>query len=337
MYDFNSSSRGIKEFYSEIPQEEIFRLVFKEYPDLSKSYKSPLRKDKNPGCYFEWYGNVLYFVDWTRKQVNSDALQVIKDFYRLNNVGEAITLVQELLMGYTSPIPISNKIGDVKPKKERTKIIPIRREWMEKDVIYWKQFNITIEQLTEDLVFPVSSANIRKDGMWKRSNFFDLSYCFTLDKEIYKIYRPQQREKSFKWRTNADSNVIGSINSLKRDCDLLIITKSYKDCRVIRNLGYESVWFQSESSYPSDYIIKHLLKTYKRVVVFFDNDLTGKECSVKLKDKLSSITNASVDIIESEVFYLKDISEMVQFKGVHYASEFLSKALNTENNSSFLA
>ena len=46
------------------------------------------------------------------------------------------------------------------------------------------------------------------------------------------------------------------------------ITKSYKDCRVLRNLGLNSIWLQNEVAIPSRNIFEDLCKRFKRCDYF---------------------------------------------------------------------
>ena len=60
-----------------------------------------------------------------------------------------------------------------------------------------------------------------------------------------------------------------------------MITKSYKDYRVLRNLGVNVTWFQNEGAFPDN--LDDIINDYKDVIVFFDNDFTGLAASETCK------------------------------------------------------
>jgi 5S rRNA maturation endonuclease (ribonuclease M5) len=318
------------ELVAEIPQEEIFKMVIGEYPDLNKTYRSPIRFDNNPNCYFEWYNGVLYFVDWAGKRVNSNPVQLVQDYFRLGNFYDAVDFIYKNISS-TNIV----RVDPIKYSKKQTKttIIPIYRNWDLRDKLYWQRFKIKKKELIDDLVFPVKNAIVIKSNITKKIFFRDVAYCITVDKDCYKIYRPFQ-DKNFKWLSNTNKNLIGSIQKLTNKSDLLIITKSYKDCRVIRNLGYESVWFMSENSIPDTYLLSYLTRIYQKIIIFFDNDSAGREFSNRLyyifKEMSSSIL---IKRIESNIIGKKDISEMIHYKGEDYVIDFLNNAVQyTDNN-----
>jgi len=88
--------------------------------------------------------------------------------------------------------------------------------------------------------------------------------------------------KEFRFITNCGKDDIGGL-PIRRDCDTIVITKSYKDYRVLTNIGLTVIWLQSETLIPKEQLNK-ILENKSKVVIIFDNDRVGIEASLKLKD-----------------------------------------------------
>src|SRR4029077_4179226 len=85
-------------------------------------------------------------------------------------------------------------------------------------------------------------------------------------------------------------NDVGNYNNLPPEGELLIITKSYKDHRVLRNVGYNNViWFQNEGCIPDRWILNNLVRRFKRIIVLFDSDYSGTMAAIKLCNILNVI------------------------------------------------
>ena len=301
-------------------QEQTFAKVFGELPSLDRTYISPFRKnDTNPGCYFEWHNDILYFVDWASNIVNKDCIQAIMSRYNMR-LNDAIDFV---MSDIELSAPKNTKQLLTSKKVNKTIIIPIKRDYNVSDKLYWKRYGVSIDNLTEDDVFPVKAVNLYSKSSWKRMNYMSDSYCITVTPDMFKIYRPHETGKS-KWLSNVSKHTVGSMNSLSHISDIVIITKSYKDCRVIRNLGYECVWFQSEGVLPDQVILMTVFQYYRRVIVLFDNDDAGIAGAINLLEFLNSIFKDKViTSITSPQSHIKDISEMYCFKGEECTKQFL--------------
>lgn len=324
MYSFQTDIYigSIKELYKYFSQEEIFKFVFGEYPNYQTKYNSPFRKDDNPSCYFIKRGRMIYFVDWSMGTI--DAIEAVKLLYGLD-LGAAITLVRDnLKIGSASSL--SKSYDDVpKVVKSETIILPQRREWETRDVIYWsKRYGISTADLDEDRVFPISLYSYRKNDVWKSISLLDIGYAISAH-DKYKIYRPLANKKS-KWLSNIPKNIVlGKHNFINEP---IIITKSYKDFRVIYNLiGGNVIWLQSEGTVPDN--LNTFLEPYGPVTVFYDNDQAG----IFASNRLANLINKPVKQIYSEYAHLKDISEMYCFKGKSFTQQWLKDILNVGENS----
>ena len=121
-----------------------------------------------------------------------------------------------------------------------------------------------------------------------------------------KIYRPYGTSES-KWFTNCTQNDIGGIDSVIFSSKDLLITKSYKDYRVVKNLSINTVWFQNEGMIPNATILKFLCKKFKRIIIWFDNDEAGIRAAKLVASHIQSLFPGKVVIcIHLDVDLLKE-------------------------------
>ena len=76
----------------------------------------------------------------------------------------------------------------------------------------------------------------------------------------------------------------------------IVITKSYKDARVLRNYNINAIWFQNEGMLPSTEILVEILNKNNKIIIWYDNDNAGKIASEKIKNKILKIFNAEITL-----------------------------------------
>lgn len=305
-------------------QEDIFAWCLKDVVTTGRKYCSPLRDDRHPACYFKYdYNGTLWFCDWGSINNHYNCFQ----FYEAC-IGVPHHLVYEhiwnnvddcaMYAGLSVP-----KSGKRKANNSKTEIKTLEKDWEEKEIRYWKQYGITVKQLESDSVKPLKAVMI-KNG--------ENSYAFTINNMGFsynefpegrkKIYQPY--EKRQKWYTNCNANDIGNIKGIPDIGYNLIITKSYKDCRVIRNLGYNCVWFQNEGMCPSADVLTPLLERFDVVHILYDNDTAGINASDKIKGILKKY---------KEDVYCFHLPEKLLEKGIKDSSDFVKSFSYNELNS----
>ena len=139
-----------------------------------------------------------------------------------------------------------------------------------------------------------------------------------------------------KWFTNCTQNDIGGLYLLRKDVDKLVITKSYKDWRVIINQGVNAIWFQNEGMIPNQDILSELIVNYTEIIIWFDNDSTGIAKARVIREYLTSL--GIVKIVRM-VFLppklvgenITDASDFREKKGKAMLKQFIDKK-NLLNN-----
>ncbi len=309
-----------------VTQEQIFKIVLKDIYLDTVCYTSPFRKDKNPGCWLTYHDGVLLFVDFGDKsKTHRSCFRMIMDKYgvdmrtALKIVCNHYKLSQNILDYEEIAIDDSERISVSKPPP----IISFYpKEFTKQDKKYWSQYLISPNQLEEDKVYSVESFTING----KKITPYGLSYAYTFPDNKVKIYQPYNNPK-YKWITNCDNNVIGNISNISERGKNLIVSKSYKDCRVLRNLGYKNVvWFQNEGQVPNDFNNINLISRFEKIIFFYDNDISGKEAG----DKLASIYNGykkdcATNLYLPTKYGWKDPSDFIKKEGTKDLIKILNK------------
>lgn len=319
MYKYEEpNSWNVSEILDQYSQEDIFRIVFGQYPDYSINYLSPFRDDSHPNCYFQWYKGKLLFKDYADRI--RDCFQAVKDYAGLDTNSEVFTFIHEYFRDNKLVLKTEFKKAKIEYKEAKSHSITVfKRKFELRDELYWKQYFITENQLTEDLVFPVFRFRYfsSKQSRWLVANPTDITYAITGFKQAKKMYRPMNKNPKSKWLTNCSRNDIGNIGNISTELDYLMITKSYKDHRVIKNEKYSNtVWFQSESQFPDDDILLDLIKSYPYIFIFYDNDKAGIKGSKKLMEKIIELQSFKiVKTMYSPFPIFKDPASIVSNKG----------------------
>lgn len=310
---------------------QIYRYYFGQDFQLGKKYNSPFRKDNDPSfgfflstksgmllCQDLGSGEVYNMVTFVGKLYNISyaqaAIKIATDFDILENAKKANLnpIVNKHLSKFSEDFV-----------KQEYKFTVVLKEFSEKELNWWKTFNITRDILREFNVGSAKSIFINKiERIFKGMKFV---YKFPKVERV-KIYCPEESREN-KWRGNVNSvdDVYGYFK-LPNKGELLIITKSLKDVMCLYSLGYTAVSFQSETYNPSREIIDELKSRFKKVVTLYDNDEAGKKKSSYFKDTF----DIDIKLIPNE-YETKDISDTVARHGVDISSKLLKILLNGGN------
>ena len=297
-YQYNSDNLNRRGFISKesildlVTQEQIFELVFNFIPQEFDYVVSPLRYDRTPGCWFTYHTNgVLYFIDFAHTRTHSDCFNIVQDFFQFPNFYLTLEYIHKtLIQGKMELKPVINKEETKKIVKEKVKLLIEARAFSSADVKFWSQYEIRKKHLVEDRVFAVQklfALNTKSGSHIIDCN--DIAYSYNDFAEARKkVYFPM-REGRKRFLTNCTKNDVGGLNSLVCYGKELIIAKSYKDYRVLKNNGKNVVWFQNEGMIPNDSILNLLVRHFNSIIVWFDNDQPGIIASEKIKTHINTL------------------------------------------------
>lgn len=324
-----------------LTQEEIYELVFNFKPKEYEYVCSPFRKDNNPNCYFSYsLKGELRFTDFGNSDViykinlnNINCFNAVQLYYKIENLYEACLFIKEKLIDNSfTKKELLIKSKKIDKLKQETIIHIEPRLFNNKDKQFWKQYDITSDNLKEDKVFAISKFNILNGKNGNYNNYtYDIAYCYTdFENNHKKIYRPTQHSKN-KFITNCSADDIYGINQLIDTDKLLIITKSYKDYRVLKNQNYNVIAFQNEGMFPNKELLKSICKRFDKIAIFYDNDDTGIKASEKLKNLINGFfpNKAFSIMIPIELYQLNitDPSDYIKVYKKQKLNELLNKLL----------
>ena len=332
-----------KDILAYVNELDIFEYVFGFRPREFEDYiASPFREDGSPGCWFSTtLDGKLKFIDWGSQRlikgkphVTMDCFDCVKFKFNLKTFSEVLEHIHVHLIHGKGLSPVKQNIiarKSEKTRKEPFKLLVQIRPFKKVDKYFWyDRYGITVNQLKEDRVFPVVAMKLMNTV--KGTFVVDLpleAYCYTkFSSGKKKVYLPYAEDKKKRFCTDCTENDIGGLESLPFTGRQLIITKAYKDYRVLRNQGYDSIWFQNEGMFPTPFTLLPILARFEEIVVFFDNDRAGIDASEKLIEYISSIDNSTrvrgIFIPNPKV---KDPSDFIHLKGEKELNEFLKTVI----------
>lgn len=310
-----------------ITEEEIFESVFGFIPVEHEYICSPLREDKNPGAFFQrsFNGSKLIFTDWADAYRNHyDCFGFIQRYYRLDSFYKTLIFIGDTLLKGKSVKrnPIQKSIKTVEKRSSDVTIVIEARPFNNTDGIFWSKYGISKKNLVKDKVFAVSRVLIKNSRRGDREiPLYTKCYAYTdFPEKRKKLYLPYSKNKNRFISTCIKEDI--QINHLI-DAPQIMLTKSYKDYRVLRNRGVNVTWLQNEGSVPDN--LKELVSKYKDVVIFFDNDSAGLAASEKLVRIIGDTAREiylPLLLLEEGI---KDASDMYLKRGVDELNLFLTR------------
>lgn len=313
-------------------QEDIFELVFGFKPEEFQYVTSPFREDTGPGCWFEYTceGKLLFKDFGSPYKKHWDCFDAVQGHFRIPNFYLVLQFIYDrLIAGKQQDVQIASFIEQRKDKKA-VKLIVESREFTNRDIAFWSPYRILKQQLIEDKVFSIKrfyALNTKKGNIAQTCT--DLAFAFNdFPDGRKKLYFPD-REGHKRFLTTCNRNDIGGINTLISSGKQLVISKAYKDYRVLKNNGKHSIWLQNEGMIPDLDILFSIVRNFKQVIVWFDNDLQGIQSS----QKISALINQQFPGKSNPLWLpeslkeenITDPSDLLKQKGQEPLSSFINK------------
>lgn len=307
---------------------DIFRYYCPDFKEVGNKFKSPFRKEKQASAvvYSTPTGH-LRFNDFVLPTMSS--VEFVKEMYSIT-LGEALNKIvldfkikEIFAVDWGGDTPSPSKAPILYNKqiiKATDTILQVRyRPWNEADIQFWGQYGISISTLTLFNVHPIDYFWINESRF--KAEKYAYSYNYYWEKGIYrrKIYQPYS--KTAKWFANGGKVVQGE-SKLPYHGQLLIVTKALKDVMALYELGYTAIAPSSEKTMPSNFYMDKQKKRFLNLVLFLDNDETGKEASIKHSEHL----NIPYILIPDE-YCIKDISDYVKKYGQDKSRKLMEKLL----------
>lgn len=326
MIDFNQVDTPLditREFIlSKLSEEQIFYYYFGNF-QLGKVYPSKLRKDGNPstGFYINKTGHIIYNDLSTAKKHN--CFTFVAELLNLTHREALHKIAQDfgLIGGVSNSIAqkiINEGIEFDRELKKDTLIQFIPRPWNKTDLAYWNGYELDIEDLKREEVYPVYKLFLNKNEI---RNLDELCFAYVVKERVkgqkepkvyIKIYSPYSQ--TMKWLSNVPITVPFGFYDLKYGSDSVEVTKAKKDCMVLRKLFPSVIGTQNEStSALTDGMVKHLCHNFPKRTIIWDSDQTGVENCKKFNMRGFGYFNTPKQLLERDI---KDVSDYVKAFGL---------------------
>lgn len=326
---------------SRVTEEEIFKEFLGLTPDYTGTYCNPLRQgDDHPGCnfYIDSRG-VIKFKDYAGG-FNWDCFNVVEYAERVD-FKKALEIVAQRF-GLVSSTGVTSTRHVYTPKKPTARKFEIRikkREWNKEDVLWWKQYHITVDILEYFRVKPIQAAwFLEDDGVLRLCYTYkvtDPCYAYHLVRREreqwigmydYKLYFPLRPKKGVYPRfIQPPINTLQGLDLLPPQGNNLILTKSYKDVITqslfSKEFDFNSVAPLSETVVIEEELFKDLYNRFDFLATNFDFDKAGIRLMRKYEEKyrLPSLMFGS----EYRTKGVKDFSDHVKIMGIDKTKELL--------------
>lgn len=272
-----------KQYLLDRASQETYLEYYLGIPVRKGLFKSPLRTDNNPTCSFyrssngdivlkdfsgKFYGNFIDVVMFKYGLSYYKALRMIA-----NDFGY---LPHPTLKKNPKPVVVSST--DFKESKESIIQVEIQ-DFSERELEWWMQFGITEEILKRFKVFSCKTVFLDGEfftastkscpifGYYRGKNDHDV--------ELWRIYFPMHRRNGLRFLSNWKSFLLQGSKQLPKEGDVLVVTKSMKDVMCLYSMGVTAIAPNSENLFLTEKQYAKLKNRFKRIIVFYDNDLAG--------------------------------------------------------------
>lgn len=332
MFDFSKvhTERINRDFIlGKVSESQIFYAYFGPF-EFNRAYNSKFRKDNNAstGFYINKTGRLIYndiktgekldcfaFVAKLLNITYSEALKRVAIDFNIIDGAKLLNVTDFVL----------KRGAELDGQSKKKTIIQVRpRYWTDRDLTFWREYEITKAELIRERVYPVDRLYINKQEIYNPNNYLRFAYIERAGEEAYaKIYSPA--DPRMKWVSNIPLNLPFGLNDLSEDYDdTLIITKSKKDLIVLKKIFKNVIATQNESiSALSDSIITNVCSKFQKKIIFWDNDETGVENCKKFNSKGFGYFNIPKSYYEK--FKIKDASDFVAYYGIDALKELLTQ------------
>lgn len=265
----------------QIDQMKVWSILCGYSVKPDEKITNPLRGDEHPDCWISKRGIWYRLFDYADQTFNSMSIIAAIQYKYNCNVINALNKLKELNNGVVDNyIKIEYDTYHDK-SKFNFKLDYTPRHFIVRDKKYWELRGVSKEQLEDDGLQAIY--NYRCNTKRFPDDYF---YAYPLQAFVIKfesgnvkIFLPETKQRFI---TNCTQEDIGG--KFNKEGDQLIVAKSYKDYRQLKNLGYNTCWTMNEGCQPKSLI--NLATQFKEVVIFYDNDKAGIKAAHKLSEKI---------------------------------------------------
>jgi len=308
----------------QVPQAWIFEYFCKLKQKLNGhdvKIKSVFNSDeRTPSMCIYAKNNDYLFKDFSSGK-GGDGITFVKELYQIKYHQACHKIIEE----YNDYVLQNKASYSVEGFKQQSKYKVTdygKRMWSTQDQYFWTQFNIGTKLLSEYNVVPLSYYKMTKDDNELTIKGLYLYGYFKKDGTLYKIYQPKTLDKKF---IKVETYIQGIEQVTPHE--YLVITSSLKDVMSIKSLkiNVDVIAPDSENTMIKKEMIENFIKSYKKVVLLFDNDNAGITSMEKYKTLYPAL---SISVLPMS----KDVSDSIKDFGPKEVKTRLVPILNKKLN-----
>jgi hypothetical protein len=318
-----------KEYLLSKARQETYLEYYLGIPVKKGLFKSPLRDDKNPTCafYVNASGDII-FKDFSG-QFNGNFINVVMFKYNCSYYKALRIIANDFGYCNYSKLPKCSKpikVSEHTFEGSKEAIIQVEiQDFSDFELDWWKQYGITEKILKKFRVFSCKTVFLN-GNVYIHSSYRHPIFGYYRGKndnklELWRIYFPNHRSREPKFLSNWKSILLQGSKQLPKEGDILVITKSMKDVMCLYSLGITAIAPNSENLFLTENQYNKLKKRFKRIVLFYDNDLPGIHNMNKIRKKF----NIECMWIPRK-YKAKDISDFYKIYGEDRTKELIEYA-----------
>ena len=336
--------------------------------DTGELICSPIREDIHPTCGFR-YDNKgkLKFKDFSG-HFWGDCFDVValimsgiyNKQYDISNKDDFIKILRhitftfkDVFYGKEKDINLINEINvgitNIKHKKPHIELVI--RPWNEYDKEYWEQFEVSLQHLNINFIYPIDQYYINRKVNPEPKYFYkskDPCYAYVLGQDrsgIYniKLYFPEREKGVTRFITNCN-HLEGIYNLNRNNYNIIVITKSTKDRVSIGSVIRKIAYLYGQVNVDNIGLINIPHETYKLrqnefdwlkskltnggiIVSLMDNDRVGKLEAIWLRNNFNIRP-----ILIPKKYNAKDFADFVKNNDFNTVSQIVIDTINNINN-----
>jgi len=272
---------SIEAVLSKISEYDIFRFYMPDHDwKLNKVTYSPFRKENNPSFVIGNKLGYISFIDFADTSLRGDCFNFVQKLHMLPTMIDTLKLIDK-----DFGLGISNGKSTEEYKKivseykqpqieKRYSIIQVStRKFTNRELEYWNQYHIDLQDLRDNNVYAVKNVFLNKSKFALKDE--EMTFGYLYEGQYWKVYRPFE-DKKHKWIPN---NVPITVMDGKEDiqnCKVAFINKSKKDYMVMKKIFPCSCAVQNEGiGCFSEDNVEYLKANSDSQILSFDSDITG--------------------------------------------------------------
>ena len=316
-----------KEFLlSKINQESIMQYYTGQDVNSKKLFTSVLRKDNHVTCsFYKSKSGILYMHDFATNE-HLDCWNIVMQLYNCNYYDALNIIAQDF--GFVegthknaSPPKLVNDLKETESSKIQVQI----KDFTEKELEWWNQFGISKKLLKKYHVFSLQHVFLNGQLRFTSSEQCPIyGYYFGKDKnheEKWKIYFPMRQE--FRFLNNVSKKTLQGYHQLPKTGDLLVITKSMKDCISLYGFGIPACAPNSETLFVNDKQLEEFKQRFKHILVVYDQDRPGRHNMWLIRKQ-----HPELNFFTMPKDLAKDFTDSVQLIGVDKMKELVNQFIS---------